>query len=211
MSQIRLGDLLVRASVIDAEQLAFALREQRRSGERLGSTLVRLGLLTEDLVVLALSRQLNLPRASLAHIEPDRVPPWLRERVDQAFCEQHLVLLVGFVPERQATLVAVVDPLNSGVLEDVRQRLGTAIELQVAGESQLRDAMARIYGTGEPQTGNAQLPAPTPATGTTPPTPAHSSEELRAAALQQRRATRALLELLVQRGLLDAAALQMIS
>ena len=50
MSQIRLGDLLIRAGVVNDGQLNAALAEQKQWGGRLGTILVRMGALSEDLL-----------------------------------------------------------------------------------------------------------------------------------------------------------------
>lgn len=267
--QIRLGDLLLRANVINEQQLSQALHEQKQWGGRLGTTLVRMGIVTEELLVLALSRQLNMPRAALGPSDPVQVPPQLLERVERGLCERHLFLPVGYVAERRAVQVAVADPSNVVVLDDLGRRLGLRIETLIAGETQILHAIARVYGgapdvgvgtasgegmpfvdnsgaaigsrpatrptmqgvgAAEPQTrppstnfsrppSSATLlgaaPAPQPpvtsmpaTTGTTIPPSTHGAEELRAAAEQQRRATRALVDLLVERGVLDASLLQ---
>ena len=44
----RIGDQLIDSGVISADQLSIAIIEQKRSGERLGGVLVRLGFLTES-------------------------------------------------------------------------------------------------------------------------------------------------------------------
>jgi len=69
---MRLGDLLMRAGVVTQEQLDGALEQQASWGGKLGSILVRMRALSEDLLVKALSRQLNIPRADLSQIN---IPP----------------------------------------------------------------------------------------------------------------------------------------
>jgi hypothetical protein len=246
--QIRLGDLLLRANVIGEQQLVVALQEQKKWGGRLGTTLVRMGIVTEELLVVALSRQLNMPRAALGPTDPLHVPPQLLERVDRALCERHLFLPLALVPERRAVQVAVADPSNVVVLDDLGRRLGLRIETLIAGETQIAQAIARVYGgadvdvlhrssEGMPFLDNSgaaigsRSPTRSRMAGTAvsggvapetavqmpvqsspaPPSPAPPAgpgvEELRAAAEQQRRATRALIELLVERGVLDPGVL----
>lgn len=270
--QIRLGDLLLRANVVNEQQLSQALHEQKQWGGRLGTTLVRMGIVTEELLVLALSRQLGMQRVALGPSDPINVPVQLLERVERGLCERHLFLPVGYVAERRAVQVAVADPSNVVVLDDLGRRLGLRIETLIAGETQILQAISRVYGGapdidlssrssegmpfldnsgaaigsrpptrptmpgvgGDPNarppsatfsrppssatllgvsTGAAPTtpvaPGPMPASAaTTIPPGTHGPDELRAAAEQQRRATRALVELLVERGLLDPSALQ---
>ena len=70
----RLGELLVQAGAITADQLQFALRYQKQHGGRLGTNLVELGFLSESALAKTLSAQLRLPAVSaggkLALVEP---------------------------------------------------------------------------------------------------------------------------------------------
>jgi hypothetical protein len=145
MSQIRLGDLLVRAQVVSEAQLNAALAEQKQWGGRLGSILVRMGVLNEDLLVKALAKQLNLPRAPLGPTDPLQVPEAVRTRVDRATCERLLMLPIGWVQERRAVVVAVADPLNVVAIDDFSRRIGARVELMIAPETQLMQAIARVF------------------------------------------------------------------
>ncbi len=61
MSRKRLGEILVAANVITHRQLEHALYEQRRWGGQVGKILIDEGFVTEDILVRALGKQLNLP------------------------------------------------------------------------------------------------------------------------------------------------------
>src|SRR5437660_9670012 len=69
----RLGELLVQAGAITADQLQFALRYQKQHGGRLGTNLVELGFLSESALAKTLSAQLRLPAVSAGALE--KVPP----------------------------------------------------------------------------------------------------------------------------------------
>lgn len=81
---IRLGDLLIKAGVVNDAQLNAALNEQRQWGGRLGAILVRMGALSEDLLVKALAHQLNIPRAAIGPTDPIVVPQQILDRIDRA-------------------------------------------------------------------------------------------------------------------------------
>lgn len=253
MTQIRLGDLLIRAQVVSEAQLNAALAEQKQWGGRLGSILVRMGVLNEDLLAKALAKQLNLPRAALGPTDPIEVPEGVRTRVDRATCERLLMVPIGWVPERKSVVVAVADPLNVVAIDDFARRMGARLELMIAPETQLMQAIARIFSGAsgldtrdEPglsfvdnsgrMMSSPPRPMTTPPTVTSPPTmttppqqawtappqpawtappqPAPSmppqpvSDDLRLLAEQQLKAVRALVELLVERGVVSRAELQ---
>lgn len=232
---IRLGDLLIKAGVVNDVQLNRALNEQRQWGGRLGVILVRMGVLTEDLLVKALSRQLNIPRAQIGPTDQIVVPHQIFERIDRSICEKGLLLPVNYIQERRTLQVAVADPLNLLVIDDLSRRVGLRIEPLIAGETQLLQAIGRVFGGGGPSanfgsdrfgfetnSGVSLAPSPPPARVPSPsalqstpqmaPRPAvtqapQPADELLVIAEQQLRAVRALVELLVERGVLTRAEL----
>ena len=61
----KLGEILVRENLITSEQLRETLEYQRANGGRLGSNLVRLGYVSDDVVTAVLSRQYGVPSINL--------------------------------------------------------------------------------------------------------------------------------------------------
>jgi hypothetical protein len=144
---MRLGEMLLRANVVTELQLNAALAEQHRWGGKLGQILVRMGALKEELLVLALCRQLSLPKAELDAIGV--VPEVLKQRIDQATCEKYHVLPMTYVQERKAIQLAMSDPFDVVALDDLSRKLGTKIEAFLAGEQALMTAIRRLYGAAQ--------------------------------------------------------------
>lgn len=181
---IRLGDLLVQAKVLTEAQLQAALEEQRRYGGRLGSTLVRLGYVTEDLLVKALARQLNI-----ADVDPLGVPPSssVLARMPQANWESMRLYPVGYDAARRVLVIATFDPLNRPVLDELARVMGTAVEPRLASESRILAALKNAFGSTSP----------------TAPTPDSVQQNLRAfdeAADSNVCAVAALLQIMVEKG-----------
>src|ERR671930_1893655 len=88
MQTIKLGELLVRANLLQESQLRAALAEQQKWGGRLGDILVRMSLLTEELLVRALSKQMGIPAVNLETIAdvPEhvkaKIPPKLARELE---------------------------------------------------------------------------------------------------------------------------------
>lgn len=148
MTQIRLGDLLIKAGVVNDAQLNAALNEQRQWGGRLGAILVRMGALSEDLLVKALSRQLNIPRAQIGPSDTINVPQQILDRIDRNICESGLLLPVAYIQERRTLQVAVADPFNVVALDDLSRRVGLRIEPLIAGETLVLQAISRVFSGG---------------------------------------------------------------
>ena len=61
----KIGEILLKAELISNDQLHQALQEQKRTGERLGSLLVKMGFLAEDEILSCLSKQFGVPAIDL--------------------------------------------------------------------------------------------------------------------------------------------------
>ena len=62
---VRLGEILVKESLITQDQLQKALEFQRANGGKLGSCLTKMGFITDDDITGVLSRQYGVPSMNL--------------------------------------------------------------------------------------------------------------------------------------------------
>jgi len=147
-----LGQLLVRAGVLDTGSLAKGLAEHDRTGRPLGMTLVELGFVSEQTLVSTLAHQLGLPVARIASWP---VNPELRELVPAALAEKHRCLPLALKDEgsRRSLYLAMVDPSDLECVEAVSAASGREIRIVLVAPSELDSALARHYrGTeSEPQ------------------------------------------------------------
>jgi type IV pilus assembly protein PilB len=138
----RLGELLIHENLITREQLNEALAYQRANGGRLGSCLVRLNFVSEDSLTATLSRQYGIASINLPYFEPDAEVIKILPR-EIAYKYQ----VIPLSREGTALQVAMSDPNNVVVLDDLKFITGMTIEPMVAAESQLREAIDKFYGT----------------------------------------------------------------
>jgi len=136
----RLGDLLVREGLITKEQLQAALNEQRNSGMRLGYTLVKLGIVEETEITKMLARQYRMPAVDLARFEVD---PRIVKLVPGEVAVRHTVLPLK--REGRTLTVAMSDPTNMTVVDDLKFITRYDIFPVIAGEYTLRTAIERYY------------------------------------------------------------------
>ena len=67
----RLGEILVKDSLISSDQLKQALEHQKKNGGRLGTVLVKLGIVSDEDITAVLSRQYGVPSINLKFYEVD--------------------------------------------------------------------------------------------------------------------------------------------
>ncbi|HWP35940.1 MAG TPA: type IV-A pilus assembly ATPase PilB [Gemmatimonadales bacterium] len=136
----RLGDLLLRDGLITREQLQAALQEQKNTGMRLGYTLVKLGFIQETEITKMLARQFRMPAVDLSRFEVD---PKIVKLIPGDVAVKHTVLPLK--REGRTLTVAMADPTNVGVVDDLKFITRFDIFPVIAGEYTLRTAIERHY------------------------------------------------------------------
>ena len=138
----KLGEILVRENLISPQNLREALDYQREHGGRLGFNLVKLGLISDDMITAVLSRQYGIPSVNLDLFNID---PAVLRLIPQEVAQKHSVLPLSRVG---ATLtLAMVDPTNVFALDDVKFMTGLNVEPVVVAEGSVQQAIAKYYGT----------------------------------------------------------------
>lgn len=136
----RLGELLVRENLISLAQLQKAQEEQRKTGARLGYSLTKLGILDETELTNFLSKQYGVPSINLSDFE---ISPDVLQLVPAELAKRHQLLPVN---RAGATLiVAMSDPSNIYAIDDLKFRTGLNIEVVVASEVAIDEAISRYY------------------------------------------------------------------
>jgi type IV pilus assembly protein PilB len=138
----KLGEILVRENLISPQHLREALDYQREHGGRLGFNLVKLGLISDDMITAVLSRQYGIPSVNLDLFNID---PSVISLVPQEVSQKHSVLPLSRVG---ATLtLAMVDPTNVFAIDDVKFMTGLNVEPVVVAEGSVQQAIAKYYGS----------------------------------------------------------------
>jgi hypothetical protein len=142
MAQIRLGELLVKAGHLSADALARALDEQRKWGGRIGRVLREMNLVTEDLLLKALCKQLGLPRADL---RAPFVPPGILSKIDPAFAMEHRICPERYDDSTRTLFVAMEDHLNLPALDKISQKTGARVRASLASNTEIAEGLAILY------------------------------------------------------------------
>jgi len=140
---VRLGEILVKESLITQDQLQKALEFQRVNGGKLGSCLTKMGFITDDDITGVLSRQYGVPSINLKYYEID---PNVIRLIPQDTATRYQVVPLSRVGS--VLTIAMTDPTNVFAMDDVKFMTGFNVEPVVASETAIADAISRFYGGG---------------------------------------------------------------
>ncbi|TMF77864.1 MAG: type II/IV secretion system protein [Chloroflexi bacterium] len=139
----RLGERLLAKRVITEAQLRHALQIQPQSARPLGRVLVELGVLDEDRLTAVLGEHLDVPVVNLGRQEVDAEAARL---VPEEFARRHVVLPIS--RENGDLGVAMADPANLHLINDLRLITGLGIVPHIAGRSDILANLSRIHSMG---------------------------------------------------------------
>lgn len=143
MARKRIGEILIQAGLLDNTGLRAALAEQRRWGGQLGRVLVDMKLVTEEDLVQALSQQLNFPTVELDTME---IRDEVLDLVPGELAERHNIM--PFKIAGKFLDVAMSDPTNLGIIDELRIRTQLNVRSYLAGPKMIERALTRYYGLG---------------------------------------------------------------
>jgi type IV pilus assembly protein PilB len=142
----RLGELLLAQGLVTRDQLAAALQEHRTSHQRLGLILVRQGAIDELELTKVLARQYRMPAVDLSRFEVDSR---ILRLIPADLALKRMVLPLK--REGRTLTVAVADPADQGLLEDLKFITRYDLFAVLAGEQTLRALLERHYESGDEQ------------------------------------------------------------
>ncbi|RLB08549.1 MAG: type IV-A pilus assembly ATPase PilB, partial [Deltaproteobacteria bacterium] len=128
----RLGELLLRESLISVEQLDKALEDQSTTGSSLGSSLVKLGYISESDLMEFLSRQFGVPAVDPTKLDIDQK---IIELIPSQMIQKYL--LVPIALKGNTLSIAMADPSNHFIIDDIRFLTRKNIQVNVATESSI--------------------------------------------------------------------------
>ena len=137
----KLGDILVEAGVITPLELDEGMQRQRLTGDFLGRVLVRMELCTEQDILEALGVQQGMERVNVSTLKiKDEVLRKLSSDVAKFY---------NVVPIREkedgTIVVALADPLNLSVIDDLQQIMGCPVEGAVSNLEEVQQSIKANY------------------------------------------------------------------
>lgn len=140
-NQRKLGDLLVEVGVVSPLELDEGMQRQRLTGDFLGRVLVKMGLCSEQDILEALGVQQGMERVTLGSMKiKDEILKMLPADVAKFY---------NVVPVRAkedgTIVVALADPLNLSVMDDLSQIMGVPIEGAVSNPEDVQVCIKNNY------------------------------------------------------------------
>lgn len=139
---MKLGEILVKSGMLTPGELESALSSQALHGERLGSCLLESGALSADQISRALAAQMGVPPA----LEADfvRSDPELRRRLSSHQAAKFKAIPL-FVTGNRRIAVAMANPSDQSIVEELSFILGSSVEPMVTAENVIFEQLERLY------------------------------------------------------------------
>ena len=144
-TKMRLGDMLVKNKVISEQQLQSALDEQKKTGHKLGNTLIELGIIREKSLLTFLSQQLKIPYIDLRDY---KLSAEAVQKLPESMARRFRVIIL----QHDAThaLVGMADPTNIYAYDEISHYLKRRVKLAVVKEADILHSIDVHYrNTGE--------------------------------------------------------------
>ncbi len=147
MPKQRLGEILIHSGFINEEKLNQALKFQALNKCLFGEALIKLGFVTEEIVINALAKQMGIPYASRENhiLNPER-GQGLDKIISEKFARDH-VLIPLFI-EDNSLAVAMSEPANVLVLDNLRLMTNMEIQPFIATKAQILKVIDQFYQQG---------------------------------------------------------------
>ncbi|MCK4948318.1 MAG: Flp pilus assembly complex ATPase component TadA, partial [Candidatus Aureabacteria bacterium] len=137
-----LGQLLVEKGIITDEQLQEAKEEHDRTGRLLGHVLVDFGHITEAEIILTLGQELGMEAVDLKEI--GEIPQEAIQKISPNMAKLYEV--IPFAIRGNTVMVAMADPLNPNMLDDLRFMLDVEVKGAISNKRDIGDAIKKYYG-----------------------------------------------------------------
>jgi len=135
-----IGQKLLEAHLVDAEQIAKAGLQQKNTGGTISGNLVKTGAISEEDLLDFLSHLYHVPSVDLAGYEPD---PILTKLIPGDVATKFMALPISRSGRR--LVVAMANPSNIFAIDDIKFITGYEVEPHVAFETALKKAIDRAY------------------------------------------------------------------
>ncbi|WP_375770826.1 general secretion pathway protein GspE [Archangium gephyra] len=152
----RIGEILVKARVIDEMQLRSALAQHDQWGGRLSRIIADMGIAKEDTLTEAIAQGLGMQRVQLGTAKDVGA----LAKLDVGLAEQKGVFPVSLRDNGKTLVLAMADPTDLQTIDQVAARSRTRVVPVVAGDREIQNAILRHYRNQDPAVTHSSHSAP---------------------------------------------------
>ena len=138
----KLGELLIKKNLLTQAQLEAALQAQVIFGGKLGTVLIEMGLITENILAEILGQLINIPCAKPGQLQ--NIPDNVIKIISPEQAEKHKVMPVSVIGKKLT--LAMADPSNLQSIDEISFRTGYIVLPILALEVRLVFALENYYG-----------------------------------------------------------------
>jgi type IV pilus assembly protein PilB len=137
-----LGQILLESQIITAEQLETALNKHWTTGQKIGQSIINLGMASSGDIARALESQFNVPHFDIRNLSENGELKEIISKVSFDVMKTYGVLPVR--KDKNTLLLAMLDPKNMEALAKVKSLTGCTIALSFVLESEFTEILDRI-------------------------------------------------------------------
>ena len=134
-----IGTILLRNHRIDSATLDHAVEECRVTGKQLEEYLVEKNIVNDIDITLATSEYLSMAPITLAHFTPDIK---LLELIPKEILMKNILLPIAL--NDKVLTVALGDPYNTGVIDEIQTLTGLTVVPVIAPEREIKDLLQKF-------------------------------------------------------------------
>ena len=138
--RMSLGEVLLKEDFISKEDLKKAQQYQKQNGGNLPNILIKLGLVTEEQLVIGLGKQVGIPHVKLDNYKLD---PEVMEILPEDVIRREKV--IPLAKSGNSLTIATADPLNVLIIDSLRERTGYAIQTIAATPTEIENVIANYF------------------------------------------------------------------
>ena len=143
----RLQEILIRDKHISSKDLERALNEQKKSGGELSKILVKLNLISEDVLTQVLSEGLGLPPINIDRLKVD---PEIVQIIHRETAHKYQIMPISLMGDHLT--LAMADPLNIFTIDNVKVLTGYTINPIIGRPNDIAQTIEKYYpGEDEPE------------------------------------------------------------
>ncbi|MBQ9277759.1 MAG: Flp pilus assembly complex ATPase component TadA [Lachnospiraceae bacterium] len=145
--KIRIGDLLVEAGAITAEELEEAIAYQKENGGKLGTVLVNQGFISQELLITVLTTQMGI---DFIELKACKLDDDILKLVPENLVNKYKAIPIGYDENNPNILkVAMVDPMDLNAIDDIGIATNTQVEPMLAMEDDMNETIGKYFGNAQ--------------------------------------------------------------